>query len=171
MSALCVKHPFGDARVTHVDSVFIGLHHNAEHLSGLQTLLIDQLLTNAEELGERVLHNLIKLLSLLAGLEPIHATDGQQALQACIDCVRIVRAKQLKGEVEETRPLLGEVVLEDLLEKRDQLGADIGWRRGQGGNQPLAETGLLALGDGSALRVVLDWSPSPADTVLQVDTS
>lgn len=118
-----------------------------------------------------MLYNLIKLLSLLAGLKPIHATDGQQALQACIDCVRIIRAKQLKGEIEETRPLLGEIVLEDLLEKGDQLGADIGWRRGQGRNQPLAETGLLALRDGSALRVVLDRSPSAADTILQVDTS
>lgn len=171
MSAFRVRWSFRDARVTHVDSVFIGLHHDAEHLSSLQTLLIDQLLTNAEQLGERVLHNLIKLLSLLAGLEPIHATDGQQALQACVDCVRIVRAKQLKGEIEEARPLLGEIVLEDLLEKRDQLRADIGRRGGQGRNQSLAETGLLALRDWSALRVVFGRSPSAADTVLQVDTS
>jgi hypothetical protein len=117
-----------------------------------------------------VLHNLIELLSLLAGLEPIHAADGQKALQAGVDCVRIVRAKELKSKIKETRPLLGEVVLEDLLEERDQLSANIGRRRGQSRDQTLAETRLLSLRDGSTLRVVFDGGPSAADTVLEVDT-
>lgn len=170
VSASCIRCLFIDARVTHIDGVLISLHDNPEHLSSLQALLINQPLSNAEQLGERVLHNLIKLLSFLAGLEPIHAADGQQALQTCVDCVRIIRAKKLKGEIEESRPLLGEVVLEDLLEEWNQLSADIGRCGGQSRDQSLAEARLLSLRDGRALRVIFNGGPSTADTVLQVDT-
>lgn len=79
-----------------------------------------------------MLHNLIELVPLLSSLEAIDAADGQKALQPGVDCVRIVGAEELEGEVEESGPLFGEIVLQDLLEKRNQLGANIMRGRGQG---------------------------------------
>lgn len=57
--------------------------------------------------------------------------------------VRVACTEQLESELQESGPLLGEVMLQDLLEERDQLGADIRGCRGQGRDQSLAETGLL----------------------------
>jgi hypothetical protein len=106
--------------------VLIGLDNDAKHLRSLQALLIDQLLTDAEQLRERVLHDLVELLPLLAGLESVHTADGQQTLQTGVYVVRIVGTEKLKGEIQEAGPLFGEVVLQDLLEEGNQLGADIG---------------------------------------------
>lgn len=78
-----------------------------------------------------MLYNLIKLLPLLSGLVAINATNGQKTLQSSIDSVRVIGTEELKGQVEESGPLLGEIVLQDLLEKRDELGADIGRSRGE----------------------------------------
>lgn len=151
--------------------MLISLDDNAKHLTRLQALLIDQTLTDAQQLGERVLHNLVKLLALLSCLETVNTANSQQALQTCVHGVRIVGTQELKSQIEETRPLLGEIVLQDLLEKGDQLGADIGGRRGQGRDQSLAEAGLLSLGNWDTLGVVFDGDPSSVDTVLQVDAS
>jgi len=151
--------------------MLVGLHDNPKHLRRLQALLIDQPLSNAQQLGERVLHDLVKLLALLSSLKSVHTTNGQQALQTRIDSVRIVSREQLKVELKESRPLLGEVVLQNLLEEGNQLGADIGRRRGQGRDKSLPESGLLGFRNGSSRRTVFDRGPSSADTVLQVDTS
>jgi hypothetical protein len=118
-----------------------------------------------------VLHNLIELLPLLSGLVAINATDGQKALQSSIDSIRVIGTEELKGQIEESGPLLREIVLQDLLEKRNELGADIGRGRGQGRNQSLTESGLLGFGNGGTLRVVVDRRPTSVDTVLEVDTS
>jgi hypothetical protein len=117
-----------------------------------------------------VLHNLIELLPLLSGLVAINATDGQKALQSSIYSIRVICTEKLKGQIEETGPLLREIVLQDLLEKRDELGADIGRGRGQGRDQSLTESGLLSFGNGGTLRVVVDRRPTSVDTVLEVDT-
>jgi len=150
--------------------VLIRLDDDAEHLRSLQALLINQLLANVEQLRERVLHNLVKLLPLLAGLESVHTTDGQQTLETGVDVVRIIGSEQLKGDIQEAGPLFGEVVLQDLLEEGDQLGADIGRRRRQGRNESFAETRLLSLGNGDTRRTIVDRGPSTADAVLQVNT-
>lgn len=84
--------------------------------------------------------------------------------------VRIVGTEELKREIQEAGPLFGEVVLKDLLEEGDQLGADIGRSRRQGGDESLAETRLLGLGNRGTRRAIIDWGPSAADAVLQVDT-
>lgn len=136
---------------THIDSVLVRLDHKTKHLRSLQAFLVHQPLANAEQLRERVLDDLIELLPLLAGLKPVHATNCQQALQTGVDGVRIVGTQQLQSQVQESRPLFGEVMLQNLLEEGNQLGADIGRRRGQGRDEPLTETRLLGWGgSGSA---------------------
>lgn len=75
--------------------MLVGLHDNPKHLCRLQALLIDQPLSDAQQLGERVLHDLVKLLALLSSLESVHTANGQQALQTRIDGVRIVSREQL----------------------------------------------------------------------------
>lgn len=151
--------------------MLVRLHHDAEHLRSLQTLLVNQSLANAEQLRERVLHDLIELLPLLTSLEPVNPTNCQQTLQASIDCIRIVGTQQLQSQVQEARPLFGEIMLQNLLEKGYQLGADVGRRRGQGRDKSLTEARLLGGGDRSPLWVLFDRRPSSGDTVLQIDTS
>lgn len=151
--------------------MFVRLDHDAEHLRSLQAFLVNQSLANAEQLRERVLHDLIELLPLLASLEPVHPTHCQQTLQASINGVRIVGAQQLQSQVQESRPLFGKIMLQNPLEEGNQLGADI-WRRGsQGRDKSLAETRLLGGGNRRPLWVVFDGRPSSSDTVLQIDTS
>lgn len=140
--------PFVEPLIAHVDGMLIRLHNGAQHLRRLQTLLIHQLLPNTEQLWERVFHNLVKFLPLLSSFESVYAADSQQTLQSRVDMVRVACTEQLKSEFQESRPLLGKVVLQDLLEERNQLGADIWGSRGKGRNQSLAKTGLLRVGDG-----------------------
>lgn len=131
------------AWITHVDGVLVGLDNGAQHLRRLQALLIHQLLSNTEQLREGVLHNLVKFLPLLSSLESVYSADGQQTLESGVDMVRIACTEQLEGKLQESGPLLREVMLQDLLEERDQLGANIRGSRSQGRDQSLAETGLL----------------------------
>lgn len=163
--------PLGSkARVAHVDGVLIRLHNDAQHLRSLQTLLVHQLLPNAQQMRERVLHDLVKLIPLLPALVSVHSADRKQTLESCIDVVRITRAEQLEGKLQEPGPSLGEIMLQDLLEEGHQLSANI-WRcRGQGRDQSLAETGLLRVGNGGTLRAVFDGRPPAVDAVLQVNT-
>lgn len=155
---------------THTNSMFIRFDHNPEHLRRLQAFLVDQLHTDVQQLRERMLDDLVEFLPLFPGLESVHAADGQQTLQARIDRIGIVGTEQLERDVQESGPLLGEIMLEDLLQKRDELGANVGGRRRQCRNQPLSESGLLGVGDGCAQRVVLHRRPTAVDAVLQVDT-
>ena len=118
-----------------------------------------------------MLHDFIELLSLLAGLKPVNAADGQKTLQTRIDRTGVIGAEKLQSKIQESRPLLGEIVLEDLLKEGNQLIADIGRRRGQGRDKSLPETGLLGFGNWRTLRAILDRGPSTGNTVLQVNTS
>lgn len=68
--------PLYECQNTHVNGVLIRLDDDAEHLRSLQALLVNQLLTNVEQLRKRVLHNLVELLPLLASLESVHTADG-----------------------------------------------------------------------------------------------
>lgn len=115
-------------------------------------------------------HNLVKLLALISTLESIHTADGQQTLQAGVDGVRIVGAQQLEGDIEETGPLLWEVMLKDLLKEGNELCADVGGRGGQRGDQPLAEARLFGICNRGAQGVIFEGSPTAVDAVFQVDT-
>ena len=118
-----------------------------------------------------MLNDLIKLFSLLSTLEPVHTANGHQALQACVDRIRIIGTQQLKCDVQETWPLLWEVMLKNFLEKRDELGANVRRRRCEGRNQPFSEPWLLLLGNRCLQGAIFDRSPTPIDSVLQVNTS
>lgn len=150
--------------------MLVGLDHDAEHFRRLQTLFIDKLQTDAQQLRERVLDDLIEFLPLLSGLESVYTADGQQALQTSVDGVGIVHAQQLESDVQETGPLLGEIMLKDFLKKRNQLSPNIRRRGCQGGNQPLTEPRFLLLGNRCAQRTFFDRGPTTVDTVLQVNT-
>lgn len=118
-----------------------------------------------------MLHDFIELLSLLAGLKPVDPADCQKTLQTRIDRTGVIGAEELQSEIQESGPLLGEVVLENLLEKGNQLIADIGRRRGQGRDKSLPETGLLGFRNWRTLWAIFDGGPSTGNTVLQVNTS
>jgi hypothetical protein len=118
-----------------------------------------------------MLHDLIELLSLLAGLEPVNPADRQKALQTRIDCACVIGAEELQSKIQESGPLLGEIVLENLLEEGNQLIADIGRSRGQGRDKSLPETGLFSFRNWRTLRAIFDGGPSAGNTVLQVNTS
>lgn len=106
--------------------MFVGFDDDTEHLGGLQALLINQSLTDTKQLRERMLHNLIKLLPLFSSLVAINTADGQKALQSGVDGVCIIGTKKLNSKVEEPRPFLREIVLQDFLEKGNKLSANIG---------------------------------------------
>lgn len=73
-----------------------------------------------------MLHNLIELLPLFSSLVAINTADSQKALQSGVDCVCIIGTEKLNGKVEEARPFLREIVLQDFLEKGNELSANIG---------------------------------------------
>lgn len=118
-----------------------------------------------------MLHDLIELLSLLTGLEPVDPADRQKALQTRIDRTCVIGAEELQSKIQESGPLLGEVVLKNLLEEGDQLIADIGRGRGQCRDKSLPETGLFGFMNWRTLRAIFDRGPSACNTVLQVNTS
>lgn len=150
--------------------MLVGFDHDPEHFRRLQTLLVNELQTDAQQLRERMLDDLVEFLPLLSGLESVYTADGQQALQTGVDGVCIVGAQQLEGDVQETRPLLGEIMLKDFLKKRNQLSPNIRRRGCQGGNQPLTEPRFLLLGNRCAQRTFFDRGPTTINAVLQVNT-
>lgn len=156
----------------YVDRMLIRLDNNPEHLRRLQALFINKLQSDIQKLRERVLNDLIKLFPLFSTLEPVHTANSHQALQACVYRVRVIGPQQLKCDIQEARPLLGEVMLENFLEERNELGADIRGCRRQSRNQAFSESWFLLLGDRCPLRVAFfESGPTPVDSVFQVHTS
>jgi hypothetical protein len=110
--------------------VLVSLERKVQHLSGLVTLLIDQLIAYREQSRECHLHNLVKVRPVIPVciLEPVCPAYRQQALQACKHRPGIVRVEQLGRVVEEGGPLVGEVIVQDALQYRDELLSDQGGR-------------------------------------------
>lgn len=98
-----------------VNGVLVGLEDSAQHLASLETGLVDQAVGNCEQLREGHLNNLIKVFSCLAHLEAVDAADGQQALQTGENAAGILLVQEVDGDVEELGPVVGEIVVEDLL--------------------------------------------------------
>lgn len=67
--------------------MLVGFDHDPEHFRRLQTLLVNELQTDAQQLRERMLDDLVEFLPLLSGLESVYTADGQQALQTGVDGV------------------------------------------------------------------------------------
>jgi len=127
-----------------VDGVLVGLENGAQHLSSLEAGLVDQAVGNVEQLGECHLHNLVKVFSCLTHLEAVDATDGQQTLQTGEDAAGILLVQKIDGDVEEVGPLLGEVVMQDLLQGSNELCADLRRRCGEDRDETSADDLLVA---------------------------
>lgn len=156
--------------LTHVNGVLVSLEDSAQHLSGLETGLVDQAVGDCEQLRERHLDNLVKVLPCLAHLEAVHTADGQQALQTGEDAAGILLVQEVDGDVQEVGPLFGKVVVQDLLEGSDELGADLRRRGGEDRDETGADGLLVAFGHGlESCLLVLDGSPTLGDAVLEVD--
>jgi hypothetical protein len=98
-----------------VDGVLVSLENCAQHLASLETGLVDQAVGNCEQLRESHLDNLVKVFSCLSHLEAVDAADGQQALQTGENAAGILLVQEADGDVEEIGPVLGEIVVENLL--------------------------------------------------------
>lgn len=110
---------------THVDGVLVSLEHRPEHLTGLETGLVDEVVSNTQQLRESHLDDLVEIGSCLSHLEPVHPADGQQALQTSEDRAGILGVQEIDRDVEKVGPLLGEVVVENLLERCNELCSDL----------------------------------------------
>ena len=96
--------------------VLIRFDHDPEHLRRLQTLFINEFQSDIQKLRERVFDDLIEFIPLLSTLKSVHTADSQQTLQARVHRICIVGAQQLKRDVQETRPLLREIILKNFLQ-------------------------------------------------------
>ena len=116
-----------------------------------------------------MLDDLIELLPLFSTFEPVHPANSHQALQTSINRIRITGSQQLKCDIQETRPLLGKVMLKNFLQERDKLGANIRGRRCEGRDQPFPKRWFLLVGNRCLQRAVFDGSPTPVDAVFEVN--
>ena len=153
-----------------VDGVLVGLENSAQHLASLETGLVDQAVGDSEQLREGHLDNLIKVFPRLTHLEAINAADGQQALQTGENAAGILLVQEIDGDVEEFGPVIGEIVVEDLLQGSNELGTDLRRRGSEDRDQALADDLLVAFRDGlEPCLLVLDGSPALCDAVLEVN--
>lgn len=100
----------------YIYGVLIRFDDDPEHLRRLQALFINELQSDIQKLRERVLDYLIEFIPLLSTLKSVHTADSQQTLQARIHRICIIGAQQLKCYIQETRPLLREIVLKNFLQ-------------------------------------------------------
>lgn len=131
-----------------VNGVLVGLEDSAQHLSSFETGLVDQAVGNCEQLREGHLNNLVKVFSCLTHLETVDTADGQQALQTGENASGILLVQEVDGDVEEIRPLLREVVVENLLQGSDELSTNLRRRGSEDRNETLADDLLVAFRDG-----------------------
>jgi hypothetical protein len=84
---------------------------------------------------------------------------------------QVLGVEQLDGDVDEIGPLLGKVDMEDLLQRNDQLRADIRLGGvGEDGDQACANRGLFVVGDGrGGGGDAVGFGPALVDAVLEVD--
>ena len=149
--------------------MFIRFNNNAEHLCRLQAFFVDKSQSDIQQLRESVLDNLVEFFPLVPTLETVHTADGHQTLQACVHGVCVIGTQQLNRDIQEPGPVFGEIILEDFLQKRNELGANIRGRRCQSRNQPFSKSWLLLLTDRCAQWVIFEGCPTPVDAVLQVN--
>jgi hypothetical protein len=73
--------------------MLVGLEGQVKHLTSLIALLVHQLVTDGEKTGECRLHNLIKVLSIIAVGRFIaeRTADGEQTLQTSKNGTGVIR--------------------------------------------------------------------------------
>lgn len=149
--------------------MLVRFHHRVQHFRSLQAFLIHQSAPDVEQLGETVLDDLIKVTAFLSRLEAVHLANGEQALKTSKDRVCIVGAQQLQGDVHKARPFLGKIVRKNLGDDRNELGAHVGWRRSENGDQSITQGWAFFLRNSLVYRVFFRGSPSAIDSVFEVD--
>jgi hypothetical protein len=155
----------------YVYRVLISLHDSPKDFASVQARLDDQTVSNIQQQRKGHRYHLVKVSAHLAHLEAIHPTYCKQTLDAGKYRPRIVRAEELNGDIEEVRPLGGEVVGEDFLERGNKLRAYL-WRGGgENGDETVSEGGLFVFWYWFREGVVLRRCPSFRDAVLEVDDS
>lgn len=148
--------------------MLISLESEVQHLSSLLARLIQQSGANSKQSWEGRRNNLIKVRPAIATLVPEHPANGEQALEARKDRRGIIRIEQLHGDIHEAGPFRWEIEVQDLLQDRDELSADLRLRRRQHRQQTISESRLLVLGDRLGRREFLVGRPALGDAVLQV---
>lgn len=135
--------------------MLVGLDDHFQHIARISASLIHQSVTDSQECGECRLGDTVQLPPLVVGLlEPIHATEREQALDTCKHRLDIVGGEQLQGDVHVARPFLGKVVVEDLSDQRHELLSYWRGRGSEGGYESFAERDLLIFRDGRVLGEV-----------------
>lgn len=86
-----------------------------EHLSGLFARFIYKPLANSQKSWEGRLYDLVEVGSMFSRFETKHSAESKQALQACKDGRGLICIEELERNGDKTGPLLGEVIVEDLL--------------------------------------------------------
>lgn len=149
--------------------MFIGFQRQVQHLPSLLACLIHQPCADNQQPRECRLNNLIEIGPALARLEPKHAADGQQALQARKDARRLIRIQQVERQVHKSWPARGEIAVQNLLEDRHELRAHGRRGRRQHGQEALAEACLLLIGYGVLSRsAVFADGPGTRHAVFEV---
>lgn len=139
-----------------VDRVLVGLDDHLQHLARIRAVLLHQSRSDIKDDREGSLGDAVELAALLlVRLKPVNAAERKQTLDTGKHGLDIVRVQELQGDVHITGPLLGEVVVEDLSDQREEL---LSYRRSSGGerrDETVAKNGLLILGDSGDLGEVL----------------
>jgi len=149
--------------------MLVGLEDGPEHLTSLETGLVDEIVADGQQLRECHFDNLVEICSCLAHLEPVDSANGQQTLQTGKDLSGILGVQKGDGDVEKVGPLFGEVVVEYLLESSDELRSDLRGSSGNDWDDAVANQCLFLVGHGSnARRVVFVGRPSFCDSILEV---
>ena len=151
--------------------MFESLHHRPQHISSLHTCFAYESVANVEQLRKCHDHDLVKVYPVFWRLEPVHHADRQQTFHASGNRSRVLSVEELHGHIEEGRPFVGEVVMKDPLESREQLGTD--WVGGGDDYGDYASSKSVSCLLGENLR---GWwcevcGPAFVHAVLQVDGS
>lgn len=136
--------------------MLVGLDNHLQHISGFSAGLVDQLVSNVQNNGESSLSNTVQLLTLVSvALEAVGPANRQQALNTGVNGLDVVGVQQIHGDVHVLRPSLGEIVVENLGDQRNELLTDVCGGGSEGGDETVAENSLLLLGDCGHLRVLI----------------
>jgi len=155
--------------MAYVYRVLVCLHDSPQYLASFYACFVDQPTSNTQKQRKCHRDHLIEISTNFSNLEPVYPAYCQQALYSGKDRACIVCAEELDGDVEEVRPLGGEVVGKDFLESWNELSAYLRGRGSEHRDETVSESYFLILWYWLRLSVILGRSPSFCDAILEVD--
>ena len=161
--------PSAKRTTTHKGSVLEALDHDPQHLACFVAHLVNQVRSDPEQVGERMRDDLVEVGPVLCGPEPIDATEGKQTLQPGVDRKSVMGVEQSHRDVHKVGPLLGEIMLQDLLHRGDELLPHLGRCRRKDGQEAVLEARLLILSYWGVVRIFFGGEPASRDPILQVN--